>query len=92
MAAKAKNLNLREEQKLRRSVYLAAESLRLSGILLQPFIPDKAGELLDILGVDESRRRFDDAKVGADFTYGVPKRDPGKSAYDGLFPPLAVEE
>lgn len=83
---------MREEQKLRRTVYLAAESLRLSGILLQPFIPDKAGELLDVLGVDEKRRRFEDAEVGADFAYGTPKRDPGKSAYNGLFPPLAVED
>jgi len=64
----------------------------LSGILLQPFIPDKAGELLDILGVAENRRRFEDAKLGADFAYGTPKRAPGMSAYDGLFPPLAVED
>lgn len=90
--AKAPSLTLREEQKLRRTVYLAAESLRLSGILLQPFIPDKAGELLDILGVDEGRRTFDDAKIGVDFTYGTPKRDPGKYSYDALFPPLAVED
>lgn len=48
--------------------------------------------MLDILGVDESRRMLVDAQVGADFTFGTPKRDPGKSAYDGLFPPLAVED
>lgn len=63
----------------------------MSGILLQPFIPGKAGELLDILGVAENRRGFEDAKIGADFSYGTPKRTPGNSPYDGLFPPLAVE-
>ncbi len=32
-------------------VYLAAEALRLTGILLQPFMPNKARLLLDQLGV-----------------------------------------
>ncbi|KAL1869724.1 hypothetical protein VTK73DRAFT_2965 [Phialemonium thermophilum] len=89
---KAKDLKLRDEQRLRWTIYLAAEALRISGILLQPFIPDKAEEMLDIVGVDRTRRRFEDARVGADFTYGTPMRDPGKSAYDGLFPPLPVED
>ena len=64
----------------------------MSGILLQPFIPDKANDLLDTLGVEEGRRTFDDARIGADFSYGTPKRDPGRFPYDALFPPLAVED
>lgn len=61
------------------------------GILLQPYMPAKSAELLDMLGVDESRRTFADAKLGADFTYGEAKLPVGKTAWDGLFPPLSVE-
>jgi methionyl-tRNA synthetase len=74
-----------------RSVYLALEAVRISGIFLQAFIPDKAAEMLDMLGVDPARRTFDDARLGADFTYGVPMRDLGKGKVV-LFPPLAVED
>lgn len=74
------------------SVYLATESLRICGILLQPFMPEKASQLLDMLGVDESRRTFDDARLGADFTYGEYTRKPGKGKFQGLFPPQPVED
>ncbi len=79
------------EQELNRSVYLALEAVRISGILLQAFIPEKAAEMLDMLGVDPARRTFEDAQLGADLTYGVPLRDLGKGKA-GLFPPLAVED
>ncbi|OIW30253.1 methionyl-tRNA synthetase [Coniochaeta ligniaria NRRL 30616] len=79
------------EQEQTRSVYLGVESVRISGIFLQAFIPDKAAEMLDMLGVDPARRTFDDARLGADFTYGVPLQDLGKGKA-GLFPPLAVED
>ncbi|MBW0509178.1 hypothetical protein O181_048893 [Austropuccinia psidii MF-1] len=46
-------------------LYLSAESLRISGILLQPFIPNKAAELLDNLGVPVNRRRWVDLNLGA---------------------------
>jgi len=72
-------------------IYYAAESLRLIGILLQPFMPAKAAELLDVLGVPEGNRNFKHAGVGADFDYGSPMRDPGRGALDSLFPPLEVE-
>lgn len=79
------------QTELNRSVYLALEAVRISGIFLQAFIPDKAGEMLDMLGVDPSRRTFNDARLGADFDYGVPLRDLGTGTA-GLFPPLAVED
>jgi len=72
-------------------VFLAADSLRIIGILLQPFMPAKATELLDVLGVNPDRRFLEDARLCADFSYGKPMRAPGRSAFDGLFPPLAVE-
>ncbi|GAA6026859.1 hypothetical protein JCM8097_005913 [Rhodosporidiobolus ruineniae] len=47
-----------------RALFFGSESLRLVGILLQPFMPDKAKQLLDMLGVPEGRRRWEDAEVG----------------------------
>lgn len=67
-----------------RTIYVAAESLRIAGILLQPFMPGKAGELLDRLGVSPLRRALDDARLGADYDYGVPLTD----TKPPLFPPL----
>jgi methionyl-tRNA synthetase len=72
-------------------IYHCAEATRIVGILLQPYIPAKAAQLLDMLGVDESKRTFDDARFGADYDYGVPKDALGRDAWDGLFPPLPVD-
>jgi len=61
----------------------------VAAILLQPFMPTKMKLALDWLGVDESKRTFDHAKYGADFTYGVPLVDVGRAGATGtLFPPL----
>lgn len=38
------------------------ETLRITSILLQPYIPDKAGETLDVMGVLPSERSWGDAK------------------------------
>jgi methionyl-tRNA synthetase len=54
-------------------------------------MPAKAAQLLDMLGVDESKRTFDDARIGADYDYGVPKIPVGRDSWDGLFPPLPVD-
>jgi methionyl-tRNA synthetase len=77
--------------KIDRCIFHCAEALRIVGILLQPYMPTKAAQLLDMLGVDESRRTFDDAQFEVDYTYGEPKLPPGKDAFDSLFPPLSVE-
>lgn len=81
---------------VQRIVFHVAEALRVSGILLQPYMPTKARQILDILGVEEGKRGFADAVVGADLGYGkamVPSgRALGKGAYGTIFPPLAVEE
>ncbi|KAH9210318.1 tRNA synthetases class I (M)-domain-containing protein [Leptodontidium sp. 2 PMI_412] len=73
------------------TVYHCVEAIRIVGILLQPYMPEKAAQLLDMIGVDESRRTFDDAKLGADDAYGTSKVPVGRDAWDGLFPPLPVE-
>ena len=78
-------------------IYTAVEVLRIAGILLQPFMPSKAPQLLETLAVDEQRRTFADAVFGADATYGrlvVRLWRPGTNEPDlwHLFPPLAVED
>lgn len=74
------------------TVYHCAEATRIVGILLQPYMPAKAAQLLDMLGVDERRRTFVEARIGADYDYGVPKVSVGKEAWDALFPPLPVDK
>lgn len=66
-----------------------AESLRISAILLQPFMPSKSQELLELLRVDTSnplKRSFAAAVYGSDSEYG-------EGLKKGiLFPPLITEE
>ncbi|CAK7204069.1 methionyl-tRNA synthetase [Sporothrix eucalyptigena] len=80
------------QQRLNTSIYLAAEALRVVGILLQPVMPVKAVEVLDVLGVSPEKRTFSRAQLGADSEYGVPFTPPGRSKDGGLFPPLPVED
>lgn len=47
-----------------RALFFGSETLRIAGILLQPFMPTKAAQLLDMLGVDAARRRWEDCEVG----------------------------
>lgn len=74
-----------------RVVFHSAEAVRIIGILLQPYMPTKAKTLLDMIGVEDSRRTFDDALFGVDASYGTPKVSLGTGAWDALFPPLPVE-
>ncbi|KAF2474750.1 uncharacterized protein BDR25DRAFT_322910 [Lindgomyces ingoldianus] len=73
-------------------IFLASEGIRISGILLQPYMPNKAKHLLDMLGVDDSRRTFEYCRPGCDMEYGTPMVDLGTSYQGVLFPPLASEE
>jgi methionyl-tRNA synthetase len=41
-------------------LYVTAEVLRQVAILIQPFIPDSAGKLLDLLAITAVQRRFSD--------------------------------
>ncbi|KAL1894729.1 methionyl-tRNA synthetase [Sporothrix stenoceras] len=78
--------------RLDQAVYLTAEALRVVGILLQPVMPTKAAEVLDVLGVGHRRRTFEYAQLGADKDYGLPMKPPGQSKDGGLFPKLPVED
>ncbi|KAJ5473402.1 Methionyl-tRNA synthetase [Penicillium sp. IBT 31633x] len=72
-----------------RVLYNVAESLRITGILLQPFMPGKSHDLLEMLRVntsDPSKRAFAATAYGSDPDYG---QDVKKGI---LFPPLLTEE
>lgn len=81
----------RQEKRIELVIYLCAEMLRLAGITLQPFMPNKSKQLLEMLGVSEERRSFNDAVLGADKTYGTPKVALGRGQMGTLFPPLTSE-
>ncbi|KAH6689005.1 methionyl-tRNA synthetase [Plectosphaerella plurivora] len=75
------------------AIYHTAEALRVAAILLQPFMPDKMSDMLDILGVAEDKRTFEQAGFGADLEYGESKMRllrPGK--WTTLFPPPAAKD
>lgn len=91
-ASEASDSNEDLRARLDQAVYLTAEALRVVGILLQPVMPAKAAEVLDVLGVGHARRSFAHAHLGADSDYGLPMKPPGKSKDGGLFPPLPVED
>ncbi|KAI7969865.1 hypothetical protein EIK77_006813 [Talaromyces pinophilus] len=75
-----------------RVIYNISEFLRISGILLQPFMPQKSSEILDRIGVsqDATKRGFAAAKYGADYEYGVVENPVDRRQF--LFPPLMVED
>ncbi|KAI5306662.1 hypothetical protein KEM56_007723 [Ascosphaera pollenicola] len=77
-----------------RVVYIGAETLRIVAILLQPFMPEKANQLLARLGVQDvpEKRNFSAAQYGADFDYGVPTVEVKKGVESALFPPLIIED
>jgi hypothetical protein len=52
--------------------------------MAQPFMPVKASEMLDMIGIDPRRRSLQWASFAADFSYGKP--NPGSPLY--LFPRL----
>lgn len=71
-----------------RCVYLNAETLRLVGIMLRAFLPERAEKLLDMLGVEQGRRGWEWCVVGKDESYGVPVGGSGKEV---LFPLLSSD-
>ena len=77
-----------DERRRDEVIYAGVESLRICGILLQPYMPSRTKHLLDLLGVDPNARMFRNATVHSDTEYGTPTVDVGKG-YEGLlFPPL----
>jgi methionyl-tRNA synthetase len=73
-------------------IFYSAESVRIIGILLQPFMPEKSSELLDRLGVAYDRRTMERAVPFGDDSYGTSFVELGVGPRNALFPQLAVED
>ncbi len=77
-------------------LYVLAESLRGIAIMLQPFIPDSAGRLLDLLAVPQDKRMFahlhaDGPEKPADIPHALKPGTP-LPAPVGIFPRIAEEK
>lgn len=79
-------------EEMQQIIFWCAETLRVGGILLQPFMPEKAAGLLDRLGVDHSRRTYEYADFHTDDSYGTSFVPLGAGAAGALFPPIPVED
>ena len=77
-----------QQEQLDRVIYLTADSLRICAILLQPYMPAKMKQLLDMLGVAEDARMYANASIGKDQDYGEPKYKIDEKT-EVLFPPLS---
>jgi hypothetical protein len=74
---------------LRRTHLYMHESLRILSILLQPFMPSKSSEALDILGVDGNHRDWSDAVLGWELR--IERESDLYNLQRGvLFPPLNI--
>ncbi|CAG8593626.1 9653_t:CDS:2, partial [Cetraspora pellucida] len=49
---------------MNRALYYSFETLRMTGILLQPIMPKRCWKLLNILGVKHDEHKWEDAKFG----------------------------
>lgn len=79
----------KQQAELDRIIYLCAESTRICGILLQPYMPTKMKQLLDMLGVSDDARLVANATLGADSYYGSPSSSLERGTQGVLFPPLS---
>lgn len=68
-------------------LYVTAEALRQVAILVQPFIPDGAARLLDLLGIAPDARTFAQLGDRSRLVGGAPLQKPV-----GIFPRLELEE
>lgn len=79
-------------------IYNCTEALRITGILLQPIMPQKATQLLDEMHVDPQRRTLEWAARGRDDAYGptvdptAPRKAVRVKSWDTIFPPLPAAE
>ncbi|CAG8717871.1 20580_t:CDS:1, partial [Dentiscutata erythropus] len=53
-----------KQEILNRVLFFAVETARISGILLQPIMPTKMNELLDMIGVSNEERKWKHSRLG----------------------------
>lgn len=63
--ALAKSAEPQEQQALKKLLFMVYESLRISGILLQPIVPELSRNLLDRLNINQEHRYFEFANVNS---------------------------
>ncbi|KAJ1678844.1 methionyl-tRNA synthetase, partial [Spiromyces aspiralis] len=56
------------KERLQVVLFYALETARIAGVLLQPIIPTKSTELLDVLGVSADERRWHNSEFGTGWT------------------------
>ncbi|KAJ3015861.1 Methionine--tRNA ligase, mitochondrial [Thoreauomyces humboldtii] len=77
------------EERMRTILYYVLETVRVSGILLQPIMPVAMGKLLDGISVEDGERAFANAGAGARWMDKKEGRDPPRmAAQQPLFPKL----
>lgn len=52
------------QERMQTILYYAFETLRITGLLLQPVLPDKMRSLLDGISVEEGERAWENARLG----------------------------
>lgn len=67
-------------------LFATFESVRIAGILLLPFMPIKAGKLLDSLGVKGEGREWSGIQLGLGGECVMPKKEGKKGDAGVLFP------
>jgi methionyl-tRNA synthetase len=73
-----------DQQRFGTVLYTTLETVRIAALLVQPVMPDSAGQLLDLLGQDADARSF--SAVGTRLKPGTALPRP-----EGVFPRYAVE-
>ncbi|KAG0050859.1 methionyl-tRNA synthetase [Gryganskiella cystojenkinii] len=83
-----------QQDRLEIVLWYAMESSRLAGLMLQPFMPTKAAEILDQLAIQEDERSWDFAKLGRGWktTSSSEKRKLKDEAGAPIFPHLKVTQ
>lgn len=76
-----------DEARMNTVLYVLMESIRCLGILTQPFMPDSASKILDLLSIDTDKRAFDCLNSDHALKSGVAIEKP-----QGLFPRIEAED
>ncbi|ORY48656.1 hypothetical protein BCR33DRAFT_714391 [Rhizoclosmatium globosum] len=83
LADKASEGDLQAKEQLQTALYVCFETIRITGLLLQPVMPEKMGKLLDWLGVSTAERGWNQTVFRNSHTSGT-----ALSKLEALFPSL----
>ena len=75
-----------DPQRMETVLYVLAETIRCVALLVQPFMPDSMGKMLDQLSVPQDQRSFDTLNAAGALKAGTPLPTPS-----GIFPRYVEE-